>query len=142
MATIIWAFHWSLLDNCFCFCLLGNSIYLKEAEWWWKPCYVYLDLRVLNAVATPLFYWVVALLMWCISHDISCFKWPNPQVNRLKWTVGNLLAHIIHLLKRQKWSWLLGLKARTETSLVWCSMSWIFLSASFALIIFSMWQKT
>ena len=44
------------------------------------------------------FYWVAASLMGCISHDVSCFKWLNPQVNQPQWTTANLLAHITHLL--------------------------------------------
>ena len=71
---------------------------MKEIEWWWKPHYVYLDLRILKVVAFSFFYWVLASLMGCISHDVSCFKWLNPQVNQPQWTTANLLAHIIHLL--------------------------------------------
>lgn len=54
------------------------------------------------------------LINGCISHGASCFKWPNPQVKQLKWTTGNLSAHITHLMKGGSgptlWAWGQGLR--------------------------------
>lgn len=139
---VLWRFFCFCFFACFCFCFFKKVNLFERNRMMVKATFVYLDLRILKVVASSFFfYWVAALLMWCISHDVSCFTWLNHQVNQLKWTMGNLLAHITHLLKRQMWTWPLDLKRRTQTSLVGCSPSQIFLSFSFPQIIFSMWQK-